>query len=97
MQVYRGDAIASLLQRLDGARMPAYSMIMVKVHCERTATDWCEDWEAACEIETRPERNGFDSAAINAEVFVQAQQAFGFLDQLMQRRSIVASRCFAKL
>ena len=34
--------------------------------------------------ETRLERNGFDSAAINAEVFAQAQQAFGLFDQLMQ-------------
>lgn len=39
---------------------------------------------AASEIETRLERNGFDSAAIDAEVFTQAQQAFGLFDQMMQ-------------
>ena len=38
----------------------------------------------ACEIEMRLERNGFDSAAINAEVVVQTQQAFALFDQLMQ-------------
>jgi hypothetical protein len=30
------------------------------------------------------EKSGFDSAAINAEVFAQAQQTFGLFDQLMQ-------------
>ena len=84
LHVYRGNAIASLLQRLDGAGMPAQSRLMVHVHCERAATEWCEDREAASEIEARLERNGFDSAAINAEVFTQAQQAFGLFDQLMQ-------------
>jgi len=84
LQVYRGNAIASLLQRLDGAGMPAQCKLMVQVHCERAATEWCEDREAASEIETRLERNGFDSAAINAEVFAQAQQVFGLFDQLLQ-------------
>jgi hypothetical protein len=84
LQVYRGNAIASLLQRLDGAGMPAQNRIMVQVHCGRAATEWCGDREAASEIETRLARNGFDSAAINTEVFVQAQQAFGLFDQLMQ-------------
>ena len=84
LQVYRGNAIASLLQRLDGAGMPAHSRIMVQVHCERAATEWYEDREAASEIEARLEKNGFDSSAINAEVFAQAQQAFGLFDQLMQ-------------
>jgi hypothetical protein len=84
LQVYRGNAIASLLQRLDGAGMPAQSRIVVRAHGERAATEWCEDREAASEIETRLERNGFDSAAINAEVFAQVQQAFGLFDQLKQ-------------
>ena len=84
LQVHRGNAIASLLQRLDGAGMPTHSRIMVQVYCERAATEWCEDREAASEIEARLERNGFDSAAVNAEVFAQAQQAFGLFDQLMQ-------------
>jgi hypothetical protein len=84
LQVYRSNAIASLLQRMDGAGMPAQSRPMVQVRCGRAATEWCEDRDAACEIEARLERNGFDSAAINAEVFAQAQQAFGLFDQLMQ-------------
>jgi len=64
--------------------MPAHSKVMVKVHCERAATEWCEDRQAASEIETRLEKNGFDSSAINTEVFAQAQQAFGLFDQMMQ-------------
>jgi hypothetical protein len=84
LQVYRGNAIASLLQRLDGAGMPAHSRIMVQLHCGRAASEWSEDREAASEIETRLERNGLDCAAINAEVFAQAQPAFGLFEQLMQ-------------
>jgi hypothetical protein len=84
LHVSRGNAIASLLQRLDGAGMPARTRIMVQARCERAATEWSEDREAASEIEARLERNGLDSAAINAEVFAQAQQAFGLFDQLMQ-------------
>jgi hypothetical protein len=105
LQVYRGNAIASLLQRLDGAGMPAHNRIMVQVYCERAASEWCEDQEAASEIEARLERNGFDSAAINTEVFAKAQLAFGLFDQLMQSaqhrrvmllREIVARREFEK-
>jgi hypothetical protein len=84
LQVYRGKAIASLLQRLDRAGMPAHSRDIVQVHCERAATEWYEDPEAASEIETRLKKNGFDSSAINAEVFAQAQQAFGLFEQLVQ-------------
>ena len=84
LQIYRGNAIASLLQRLDGAGMPPQARNMVRARCERAANEWSEDQDTASEIETRLERNGFDSAAINAEVFVQAQQAFGLFDQLMQ-------------
>ena len=58
--------------------------IMVRAHCERAATEWCEDQEAASEIEERLGRSGFDNTAINAEVFARAQQAFGLFDQLMQ-------------
>jgi hypothetical protein len=64
LQIYRGKAIASLLQRLDGAGMPAQSRIMVQARCERATTEWCEDQQAASEIETRLGLNGFESAAI---------------------------------
>jgi hypothetical protein len=53
LHVSRGNAIASLLQRLDGAGMPAQTRIMVQARCERAAAEWCEDQEAASEIEAR--------------------------------------------
>lgn len=84
LQVHRGNAIASLLQRLDGAGMPLHMRSMVRSRCERAANEWSEDREIASEIEMRLERNGFDSLAINAEVFARAQLAFGLFDQLMQ-------------
>ena len=84
LQVHRGHAIASLLQRLDGAGMPPETRHIVRTHCGRAAIEWSEDREAASEIEDRLARNGFDEAAINAEVLVQAQQTFGLFDQLMQ-------------
>jgi hypothetical protein len=84
LQIYRGNAIASLLQRLDGAGMPSDSRSMVLTHCRRAANEWSDDRDAASEIERRLERNGFDIAAITAETFAQAQQAFGLFDQLMQ-------------
>jgi hypothetical protein len=84
LQIYRGNAIASLLQRLDGAGMPAQTRNMVRTYCDRAGNEWCEDRDAACEIEERLARNGFDIAAINAEVFIQAQQAFGMFNQLIQ-------------
>jgi hypothetical protein len=84
LQIYRGNAIASLLQRLDGVGMPSQARIAVRAHSERAASEWCEDREAASEIEQRLERNGFDDSAINAELFVQAQQAFALFDQMMQ-------------
>jgi hypothetical protein len=84
LRLYRGHAIASLLQRLDGAGMPPQTRGLVRAHCERVASEWSEDRDAAAEIEERLARNGFDHTAINAEVFVQAQDRFGLFDQLMQ-------------
>jgi hypothetical protein len=84
LQINRGNAIASLLQRLDGAGMPPQARSIVRAHCERAAHEWSEDRDAASDIEMRLARNGFDSAVINTETFVQAQQTFVLFDQLMQ-------------
>jgi hypothetical protein len=74
LQIYRANAIAFILQRLDGAGMPMQSRAIVQTRSERTAAEWCEDSDAAFEIEARLERNGFDLFAINAEVFLQARE-----------------------
>jgi hypothetical protein len=95
LQIHRGNAIASLLQRVDGAGMPPQTRNMVRAHCDRAGSEWSEDRDAASEIEERLARNGFDIAAIDAEVFIQAQQTFGLFDQLIrsaQHRRIVLLR-----
>jgi len=84
LRIYRANAIAAILQRLDGAGMPEQSRMFVQSRSERTAAEWCEDADAAFEIESRLERNGFDISAINAEVFLQARVPFTLFDQLMQ-------------
>jgi hypothetical protein len=84
LQTGRIDAIVSILQRLDGAGMPAECSTNVQTRSQRAGVDWRENPEAASEIEARLERFGFDLSAINAEVFVQAQEAFGLFDRMMQ-------------
>jgi hypothetical protein len=64
--------------------MPAQSRVFVQTHSEDTAAEWCEDPNAATEIEARLKRNGFDLSAINAEVFLQAREPFALFDALMQ-------------
>jgi hypothetical protein len=84
LQAHRANAIAAILQRLDGAGIPAHIRMIVRTYSERAAADWCEDPIAASEIDARLERNGFDLATINAEVFLQAREPFAWFDAMMQ-------------
>ena len=84
LQIYRAKAIASILQRLDGAGMPPQSKMLVQAHSEGTAAEWSNDPTAAFEIEARLQRGGFDLCAINAEVFLLAREPFNLFDGLMQ-------------
>jgi hypothetical protein len=81
---HRQTAIEAILQRLDGAGMPAHAGPIVQIQSRRTAAEWRCDPEAALDIEARLNRNGIDSADINAEVLVQARTLFLLFDQLMQ-------------
>jgi hypothetical protein len=83
LQGYRGRAIASILQRLDGAGIAPQTKTIVQAFSERAAIEWCHDPEAASEINARLQRNGIDLATINAEVFLQAREAFAWFDALM--------------
>ena len=83
LQIYRSEAIAIILQRLDGAGMPQQSKTVVRAHSKLAAAEWSEDPRSAREIDTRLEKHGFDLSAINAEVFLQAREAFGLFDGLM--------------
>lgn len=88
LQTCRANAIASVLQQLDGTGMPAHSREMVQSRSRHSALEWYEDGDAASEIEARLERNGFDVVAINAEVFIQARDSFGLFDGLMQSAQV---------
>jgi hypothetical protein len=81
---HRQTAIEAILQRLDGAGMPAHGVPMVQIQSRRTAAEWGCDPEAAIDIEARLHRSGVDSIDIDAEVFVQARELFLMFDQLMQ-------------
>ena len=83
LQAYRAKAIASILQRLDGAGLPPQTKSIVQAYSEQAAVEWCHDPEAASEIDARLQRNGFDLATINAEVFLQAREAFAWFDTMM--------------
>jgi hypothetical protein len=81
---HRVAAIEAILQQLDGEGMPAEAMPMVRIHARRTAKEWRDAAGAACEIEARLHRSGFDDTDINAEVFVQVRELFAMFDQLMR-------------
>jgi hypothetical protein len=85
LDAYRAAAIEAILWRLDGAGIPAAAAEILRLQTVRTAAEWRDDPEAAAEIEARLQRHGFDAAAINAEVFVQARDTFAIFDELMQR------------
>lgn len=95
LQAYRAKAIASILQRLDGAGIPAQRQNMVQMFSERTAAEWCHDPGTASEVDARLLRSGIDLAAINAEVFIQARESFVWFDTMLhsaQCRRIVLLR-----
>jgi hypothetical protein len=58
--------------------------VIVQTRSERTAEEWCQNSDATSEMEARPEGNGFDLSAINAEFFLQARESFGLFDELMK-------------
>jgi hypothetical protein len=84
LDVHRGAAIKSILERLDGEGMPAEAAPMVQMQTKRAAAQWRDDPDAAIDIEARLHRSGFDNIDINAEVFVQARELFEMFDQLIQ-------------
>jgi hypothetical protein len=95
LDAHRTAAIEAILQRLDGAGMPAEAGPMVQLQAKQAAAEWRDDPEAAADIEARLLRSGIDSIDINAEVFVQARELFEMFDQLIhlaQNRRIALLR-----
>jgi hypothetical protein len=91
LRIHRSKAIASILQKLDGAGAPPETKSVIQAYSERAADGWRHDPDAASEIDARLRRNGFDEATVNAEVFLQARDAFTWFDTMMhvaQRRRI---------
>jgi hypothetical protein len=81
---HRETAIETILRRLDGAGMPAGASRKVRLQSKRNAAQWREDPYAAAKIEERLAQYGFDAAAINAEVFLQAREPFAMVDYMLQ-------------
>jgi hypothetical protein len=93
--IYREAAIESILQRLDGAGISADASHTLQVETRRNASEWRDDPKAAAEIEARLARHGYDTIAINAEVFIQAREPFAMFNDLMhsaQNRRFVLLR-----
>jgi hypothetical protein len=80
----RSAAIEAIVLRVDGEGLPIEAMPMVRQHARRAAADWRTDPQAAVDIETYLERNGFDQIDINAQVIAQERELFLMFDHLMQ-------------
>jgi hypothetical protein len=85
LEGFRMAAVESLLQRVDGSGLPAEATGSMKAYARRNALQWREDQRAAIEIEARLKQSGFDAAALNAEVYLQARDQLEMFDLLMQR------------
>ncbi len=83
LETSRAATIESILWDLDGAALPTGTLAALRLQNRRSATEWRDDPKAAAEIEECLARHGWDAAAINALVFVQARDAFSMLDNLM--------------
>lgn len=87
LQADRAKAIAAILQRLDGVGLPTQTKSVVRAYSERVAEEWCHDKDAASEINARLQKYGFDLAAVNAEVYLQARDAFARRDDARSTKS----------
>src|SRR5260221_8838096 len=85
LESFRQVAIEAILRRLDGSGIPDYAARTMLVHTRQNVQQWREDPVAAAEIEGRLKQHGFDTVAINAEVYVQAERQLEMFDGLLQR------------
>src|SRR5216684_1530066 len=76
LETNRAAAIESILWDLDSACLPDGTSTELRLQNRRSAMEWRDNPKAAAEIEERLRRHGWDAAAINARVFVQAKDAF---------------------
>jgi len=83
LETNRAAAVESILWDIDGACLPDGTSTELRLHNRRSAMEWRDNPKAAAEIEERLRCHGWDAAAINARVFVQAIDEFSMLDNLM--------------
>jgi hypothetical protein len=102
---HRQAAIKAMLQRLDGAGIPAADFATLATQSGRSAEQWRDDPEAAAEIEARLRRHGFNETSVNAELFCQVRSVFATFDALLHAaqnrrtallRAIHARQAFSK-
>jgi hypothetical protein len=92
---HRQAVIKAMLQRLDGAGIPAPDFATLATQSARSAAEWRENPEAAAEIEARLRRHGFNEVSVNAELFCQARSVLATFDKLLhaaQHRRIALLR-----
>jgi hypothetical protein len=95
LESYRQKAIEQALRRIDCVGIPVAYENTAHHYTKQNALSWCHDREAAAEIEARLASFGFDQSMINAEVFVQAREAFFMFESLLnsaQQRRIFLLR-----
>jgi hypothetical protein len=83
LELHRQNAIKSALRRVDGAGIPSASQEEARCQIRRNAAQWRDDGAAAVEIDARLASLGFDAAAIDLEVIVDAREIFIMFDSLM--------------
>lgn len=83
LDAFREAAIASILHRINSAKMPPEVSETVGLHGIQAAAEWKEHPDVAAEIEAYLARDGFEEIAVNVDVFIQAQREFAMFDSLI--------------
>ncbi|WP_245474792.1 hypothetical protein [Bradyrhizobium sp. Leo121] len=80
---YRQAAIEHSLRHVDLAGLPPELEEAATCHIRQNAQAWRTDRRSATEIEARLATYGYDPAAINAEVYLQAREVFLVFEALL--------------
>jgi hypothetical protein len=83
LEHFREQAIEQTLRHIDLAGLPSETEDHARYQIQRNARIWRMDPTAASEIETRLAAYGYDSFAINTQVYLQARDIFLAFEALL--------------
>ena len=83
LERFRQSAIEHSLRQIDLACIPQELECFATLQTQRNARSWRFDPETARQIEARLAAHGIDVSAINAEVYIQARDAFVIFEALI--------------